>query len=100
MRIMTTQQLSGMEVINLCDGAKLGCPTDFEIDLEEGRIIAILLPKDTGFLCFGKTDMYRIPWQCLQCIGEDTILVKLPAAELTACLCRPDRGRKRGWGGK
>ncbi len=100
MRLMTTQRLSCMEVINLCDGAKLGCPADFEIDVEEGCVTALLLPKETGFLCFGKTEMYRIPWKCLQCIGEDTILVKLTAAELTACLCRPDSPRKRGFGGR
>ena len=89
-----------MEVINLCDGAKLGCPTNFEIDAEDGRIIALLIPKDTGFFCFGNGDEYRIPWSCLQCIGEDTLLVKLTAGELSSCLCRPSRSHKKGLGGR
>lgn len=100
MRLITTRQLSCMEVINLCDGAKLGCPTDFEVDIDEGCIVAMLLPKDMGFLGFGKSEMYRICWKSIQCIGEDTILIKLTSAELTACLCRPTGPRKRGIGGR
>ena len=100
MRIITTNELSCMEVINLCDGAKLGCPTDFEVDVEEGCVVALLLPKDTGFLNFGKSELYRIPWKCLQCIGEDTILVKLTPAELTSCLCRPSHPKRKGFGSR
>lgn len=95
MKAMTTADLSAMEVINLCDGGKLGCPSCFEIDCDDGRITAILIQISAGFLCFGKTEYYRIPWCKIQCIGEDTILVKMTAAELGACCCGP---QKRGRG--
>lgn len=91
MRQLTTTELSSMEVINLCDGGKLGCPTCFEVDCEEGKLTALLIPVDTGFLCFGKTEYYRIPWCKIQCIGEDTILVKMTAAEISDCGCKPSR---------
>ena len=92
---MTTSSLSSMEVINLCDGAKLGSPSDFEINPATGTISAIILPKDTGFFNFYKPESYRIPWERLQCIGEDTILVKLTPGELSACLTRPSRTSKK-----
>lgn len=98
MRQLTTTELSAMEVINLCDGARLGCPDCFELDCEDGRLTALLVPQSTGFSLFGKTEYYRIPWCKIQCIGEDTILVKLPDAELSACACQGPKG-KRGFFG-
>lgn len=93
MRQLTTTDLSSMEVINLCDGAKLGCPACFELDCDDGRLTSLLIACDTGFLSFGKSDYYRIPWCKIQCIGEDTILVKVTAAELTSCVCKPTKNR-------
>ena len=40
----------------------------------------------------GKTEYYRIPWCNIQCIGEDTILVKLTANELNTCGCKRPKG--------
>lgn len=97
MRQITTDELSCMEVVNLCDGAKLGAPTGFEICVDDGNLTALILPKECGFLGLGKSEQYRIPWCKIQCIGEDTILVKLTPQELTACLCRPSGKRHRGW---
>ena len=39
-----------------------------------------------------KAEHYRIPWCRVECIGEDTVLVKLTAAELSSCL---ERGSSR-----
>ena len=94
MRQLTTNDLSGMEVINLCDGGKLGCPACFEIDCDDGRITSLLIPQSTGLLCFGKAEYYKIPWCKIQCIGEDTILVKLTSAELSSCGCKLSGGRR------
>ena len=38
---MTTSHLSSMEVINLCDGAKLGSPSDFEINPSTGKVSSV-----------------------------------------------------------
>ena len=94
MREITTNDLCSMEVINLCDGGKLGYPSALELCAEDGRITALLIPRECGFLGFGKSERYRIPWCRIECIGEDAILVKLTAAELTSCLVRGG-GRKK-----
>ena len=86
MREITTTDLCSMEVINLCDGGRLGYPSALELCAEDGRITALIIPRECGFLGLGKTERYRIPWCRIECIGEDAILVKLTAAELTNCL--------------
>ena len=86
MREITTTDLFCMEVINLCDGGKLGYPSALELCAEDGRVTALIIPRESGFWGLGKTEQYRIPWCRIECIGEDTILVKLTAAELTNCI--------------
>lgn len=86
MREITTTDLCAMEVINLCDGGRLGYPNALEFCAEDGKITALIIPKDCGLFGFAKTERYRIPWCRIECIGEDAILVKLTAAELTNCL--------------
>lgn len=95
MKQITTYELEEMEVVNLCDGARLGCPSGLELDLKEGRVTALLVPKDCGFSVLGKREIYRIPWCHVECVGEDTILVKLPSGELGECVCR--KGKRRGF---
>ena len=86
MREITTTDLCAMEVINLCDGGRLGYPNALELCAEDGKITALIIPRECGFLGLGKIERYRIPWCRIECIGEDAILVKLTAAELTNCL--------------
>ncbi|MBO7275469.1 MAG: YlmC/YmxH family sporulation protein [Clostridia bacterium] len=86
MREITTADLCSMEVINLCDGGKLGYPTALEFCAEDGKVTALIIPRESGFLGLGKTERYRIPWCRIECIGEDTVLVKLTAAELSNCV--------------
>ncbi len=66
------------EVINMSDGKRLGFVSDVEIDLESGKIEAIILPgvgKLFGLL--GKESEFVIPWDKIRKIGEDIILVEL-----------------------
>lgn len=93
MRQITTTELECMEVINLCDGGRLGYPSAVELDADAGCITALLVPRDTGLFPFGKSECYRIPWCRVECLGEDAILVKLAAAELATCLVK--QGKKR-----
>ena len=86
MREITTTDLCAMEVINLCDGGRLGYPSALELCAEDGRITALIIPRECGFLGLGKAERYRIPWCRIECIGEDTVLVKLTAAELSNCV--------------
>ncbi len=69
------------EIINLCDGCRLGAVCDVEIDTCSGCIVSIIVwgkSKLFGFL--GKTEDIKIPWCDIKVIGDDTILVdfKMP----------------------
>lgn len=94
MRHITTAELSCMEVINLCDGGRLGYPAALELCADDGKATALIIPRECGFLGLGKSEHYRIPWCRIECIGEDAILVKLTAAELQGCLCKGSGKRK------
>ncbi len=88
MRPIDTHTLFSMEVINLCDGTRLGCISALEVDADCGQITAVIIPCEAGIFSFGRPDTYRIPWCRIECIGADTVLVKLSAAELAGCLCK------------
>ncbi len=82
MKRCNTVELRQREIINLCDGAMLGNPTDFEFDPCSGQICSLIICKDRGFLGFGKKELTVIPWKSIECFGEDTILVRIPPNEL------------------
>lgn len=64
------------EVVNVCDGCRLGYVNDLKIDTSCGKILAIIVPGPCRFFgLFGREDDYVIPWQCIRRIGEDIILV-------------------------
>lgn len=84
MKRCSTAQLRDREIINLCDGTRLGFADDFEFDLCDGRITALLL-TDRGVFHFSKCEDLRIPWDKIECIGEDTILVRLNLSEAPYC---------------
>lgn len=65
------------EVINLCDGARLGYVGDVEIDTVCGRVVALVVPGRCRFFgLFGREEDYVIPWECIDKIGDDIILVR------------------------
>ena len=64
------------EVINICDGSRLGYVSDLELDTDCGRVPAIIVPGPCRFFgLFGRDSDYVIPWPCIRRIGEDIILV-------------------------
>ena len=66
------------EVINICDGSRLGFVYDVEMDLAKGSVEAIIVPGNGKFLgIFGRDNDYIIPWNNIKKIGEDIILVDL-----------------------
>ncbi len=69
-------ELRCKEVINIRDGCKYGAVNDLEIEMETGRIIAIIVPVSASiFNIFGTEEEYRILWRDIVCIGDDAILV-------------------------
>ena len=83
----TTLSLKRKEIINLCDGSRLGFATELEFDPKCATITALMVPRGAcGFLGLGKQEYLFIPWCKIECIGEDTILVRLTEAETAAMI--------------
>ena len=63
------------EVIDLTTGQRLGYVCDAEIDLEQGKIVSLIVPgqKKLGGLLSGDDD-YILPWESISRLGEDIIL--------------------------
>ncbi len=93
MKLCSTAELREKEVINLCDGERLGYVTDLEIDVCDARVISLIIPGEIGFFGCPKGEAIVIPWEKIECIGEDTILVKVNASEV--CRCAPERKKHR-----
>ena len=67
------------EVINVCDGKRLGYVQDVCADLETGKITSIIVPGGTNKLMnlFSNVNDIIIPWERIKCISEDLILVEI-----------------------
>lgn len=63
------------EVINVCDGKKLGCVGEVEFNVCDGKLTAIVVPVEGGFFGLGGKERIVIPWDKIVRIGEDVILV-------------------------
>jgi YlmC/YmxH family sporulation protein len=73
-----TFDLKKKEVINVTDGRRMGFVSDVNIDLEGGKIDAIILPGPAKiFGIIGKDNEVIIPWESIKKIGEDIILVDM-----------------------
>ncbi len=71
--------LHDKEVINVCDGSRLGCVDDVEVDTCNAQLTALVIygrPKLLGLL--GHEDDVVIPWREIEIIGDETILVSRP----------------------
>lgn len=77
MERFSTCELREKEVINLCDGTRMGCPCDFEFNVYEGAITAIIVPSHNSFFGLNRADDIVIPWERIERIGTDAILVRI-----------------------
>ncbi|OIQ09741.1 PRC-barrel domain protein [Moorella thermoacetica] len=71
-------ELRQREVINVIDGRRLGTIKDIDLDLEDGRVRALIVPgQGSKFLFFfGREEDLVIPWENVVKIGVDVILVE------------------------
>ena len=69
-------ELKQREVININDGRRLGIVYDVEIDMEKGRVDAIVIPG-TGRVMglFSKESDIVINWENIKKVGTDVILI-------------------------
>lgn len=68
--------LKNKEVINVVGGKRLGYVSDVEVDTIDARLLSIILPGEGGGL-FSRSPTIKIPWACIEHIGEDLIIVRL-----------------------
>ena len=72
------------EVINSCDGSRLGFVDDLEVDTNSSKVVAIIVyGRPRFFGLFGRTSDFIIPWDNICLVGEDTILVDFKVQKTT-----------------
>ena len=75
---MRMSQLREKEVINICDGERLGNVCDVDFEKKTGRICSLIIPgpcKVLGIL--GRDQEYIVPYEQIKRIGTDVILVEV-----------------------
>ena len=73
-----SSELKQKEVINISDGRRMGFVSDVEMNMEDGRIEAVIIPGAVRlFGIIGKDNEFVIPWERIKKIGEDIILVDM-----------------------
>ena len=73
---MTFSDLKRKEVINVCDGRRMGGVCDIILDVESCRLEAIVVPGCISFWStFTKSKNIVIPWNRIRKLGDDVILV-------------------------
>ena len=83
-------ELQCKEVICVNDGRRLGFITDVQIQVPEGKVLAVVVPGPCRLLGLaGRRDDFVIPWQCVRRIGPDIVLVDIRPEE-----CRVPRGKQ------
>lgn len=77
----TFSELRRKEIINVCDGARLGCVCDLELDDCTGQICSLIVPGPARLwgLIRGSDELV-IPYCKIQKIGDDVILVRADGA--------------------
>ncbi|AIC94911.1 MULTISPECIES: YlmC/YmxH family sporulation protein [Shouchella] len=79
--MMKISELSAKDIVNMENGKRLGHLNDLDINLETGRIEAIIISNQGKMMTFlGNRDAGEtvIPWKNIVKIGSDVILVELP----------------------
>ncbi|SNS24279.1 sporulation protein, YlmC/YmxH family [Anaerovirgula multivorans] len=76
--MIRASDLTEKEVINITDGRRLGLISDIDVNLEKGKINAIIVPNsEKVFGLFGKDYESEIKWAEIKKIGIDVILVEV-----------------------
>ena len=77
---MTLRQLCKKDVVQLGSGVKLGRADDLELEMGSAQVCSLILRGRFGLL--GRGEDLVIPWQQIETIGEDVILVNCPVQDL------------------
>lgn len=77
---MRLSAIGGKEIVNLCNGSRLGiiAESDLLIDERTGKIHALLIPDSKSFFnLFSSNSLTEIPWEAIRKIGNDMIIIEL-----------------------
>lgn len=73
-------ELSGKEIVNIYNGARLGVigESDIAINVESGEIRSIILPKRSNLLNIWIDRQHLvIPWEAVKKVGSEVVIVEL-----------------------
>ncbi len=74
--MLKLSEIREKEIININNGERMGYVDDFELNLEEGYVEALVISNGGKILgLFGKNSEIIIKWSDIVRIGTDTILV-------------------------
>lgn len=69
--------LRDKEIICVSDGCRFGYVGDVEVDLETGKVNALIVPGRLRlFGLLGREEDWVFPWESVRRFGEDIILVE------------------------
>lgn len=69
-------EICGKEIINISDGRNLGFADDIIFEKETRKITALVVEGKPVFLgLFGREEDISVPWERIETIGKDTILI-------------------------
>lgn len=77
---MRLSELSGKEIVNLYDGARLGVigNSDLLVDEASGHIVSLIIPKSRStFFLFGNFGFFEVAWESVKRIGPDIVIVEM-----------------------
>ena len=75
-------ELREKEVVNVCDGERLGNICDVDFEERTGRICSLIIPGPCKvFVIIGRDSEYIIPYECVKRIGADVVLVEVEASK-------------------
>ncbi len=96
----TTLELREKDVINICNGQKLGKVSELEIDVDCGKVTAFIVVPEGICSIFSTKHHVRVPWDKIEKMGKDTILVELPlqiTGNTDSCSNRECKKDKKWW---
>lgn len=83
-------KLRDKEIIDIRSGCRYGYVGDLEIDLETGKVLALIVPGRLRLLGLLGRERERVfSWSAVRRFGEDIILVEGPDEQL------PEKTRKK-----
>lgn len=84
--LITFDEISKKEIINVIDGYSFGFADDMVFDTETKKAVALVIESKPKFLrAFSKDGNISINWDKIENIGIDTILVKTEHRSRTNC---------------